>query len=47
MHRNIGKNCKPDPTTNGKDCDIHGNIGVGDAAAECMPLALTSSQAGE
>src|SRR6476469_5626729 len=28
-HGNTGKECKPDPSTNGKDCEQHGNNGVG------------------
>jgi hypothetical protein len=28
-HGNSGKECKPDPSTNGKDCEQHGNNGVG------------------
>jgi len=28
-HGNTGKACKPDPSTNGKDCEQHGNNGVG------------------
>jgi hypothetical protein len=27
--RNTGKDCKPDPSTNGKDCESHGNDAVG------------------
>ena len=26
-HGNTGKECKPDPSVNGKDCDLHGNNG--------------------
>jgi hypothetical protein len=28
-HGNSGKDCRPDPSTNGKDCDAHGNNDVG------------------
>jgi hypothetical protein len=28
-HGNTGKACKPDPSTNGKDCEQHGNNSVG------------------
>jgi hypothetical protein len=28
-HGNSGKDCRPDPSTNGEDCDAHGNNDVG------------------
>jgi hypothetical protein len=28
-HGNNGTDCRPDPSTNGKDCDAHGNDGIG------------------
>jgi hypothetical protein len=28
-HGNNGADCPPDPSTNGKDCDAHGNDGIG------------------
>jgi cobalamin biosynthesis Mg chelatase CobN len=40
-HGNTGKDCKPDPSTNGKDCDIHGNNGVGGVNEDHCLVATT------
>jgi hypothetical protein len=40
-HGNTGKECKPDPSANGKDCDPHGNNG-GVNEDHCLATTTTT-----
>jgi hypothetical protein len=40
-HGNTGKDCKPDPSSNGKDCDLHGNNG-GVNEDHCLATTTTT-----
>jgi hypothetical protein len=42
-HGNTGKVCKPDPSTSGRDCDSHGNNGVGGVNEDhCLRTTITT-----
>src|SRR5689334_8687014 len=43
-HGNSDKTCRPDPSTNGKDCDPHGNNGVGGVNEDhCLGTPVTTT----
>jgi hypothetical protein len=42
-HGNTGKECKPDPSENGKDCDLHGNNG-GVNEDHCLATTTTTDE---
>ncbi len=44
-HGNTGNDCRPDPSVNGKDCDIHGNNGIGGVNEDhCLTPTTTTTE---